>query len=263
MDIGSALTFMFYDRRWLAKLFTGGTILVGALLLSPALAGLGLIALPAGYMLETLMNVRDRYYPPLPRWWRNLGRLFARGLPVMAIWIVYNGPALLVSGASLGVNVASPILAPEAAAALGIVGICLGCVQFVLSLLGNALFPAALIHYARRGAFGAAFQFGEIIDFIRRYLGDYLITILVVWLLQIVALLGVIGFGVGVCYTFTWVAMAAAHLYGQLARRVATTVIHPRGMVIGEPLIRRLPARVGRPGQPRYNLLPPPGSRPM
>ena len=63
MDIGSALTFMFNDRRWPAKLFIGGTILAGALLLSPALAGLGLIALPAGYMLNTLMNVRDRYYP--------------------------------------------------------------------------------------------------------------------------------------------------------------------------------------------------------
>jgi len=126
MDIGSALMFMFNDRRWLAKLFIGGTILTGVLLLSPALAGLGLIALPAGYMLETLMNVRDRYYPPLPSWRGNLGGVFARGLPVMAIWTVYNGPALMVSGASLGVNAVSPILASEAAAALGIVGICLG-----------------------------------------------------------------------------------------------------------------------------------------
>ncbi len=263
MDIGSALMFMFNDRRWPTKLFIGGTILAGALLLSPALAGLGLIALPAGYMLNTLMNVRDRYYPPLPSWQGNLGGLFARGLPIMAIWTVYNGPALIVSGASLGINVVSPILASEAAAALGAVGICLGCVQFVLSLLGNALFPAALIHYARWGAFGAAFQFGEISDFIRRNLGDYLVTILVVWLLQIVALVGVIGFGLGVCYTFTWVAMVAAHLYGQLSRRMATTVIHPGEIVISEPVIQRLPAAVGQPGQPRYNLLPPPGSRPM
>ena len=47
------------------------------------------------------------------------------------------------------------------------------------------------------------------------------------------------------------------------ARRVGTTVIHPGEIVISEPVIQRLPAVAERPAQPRYNLLPPPGSRPM
>ncbi len=145
----------------------------------------------------------------------------------------------------MGVNLVSPFLASEAAVALGAVGIGLGCVQFALSLVGNGLFPAALIHYAQRGTLGTAFQLGEITGFIKHNLGDYLVVILVVWLLQCVALFGVIGFGVGVCYTFTWVMLVAAHLYGQLARRV----LYPAER-------QQLPVK-------RPYLLPPPNSRPL
>ncbi len=263
MNIGIALTFMFNDRRWPTKMFTGGTLLAGALVFLPLVVGLGLVILVAGYMLETLLNVRDRYTPPLPNWWQNPGGLFVRGLRVVMIWGIYNTPALLVSGAALGINLISPFLKSEAAATLGAVGICLGCLQFSLSLLGNGLFPAALIHYARWGTLGAAFQLGEIVGFIRHNLGDYLLVILVVWFLQFVALFGVIGFGVGVGYTFAWVMMVAAHLYGQLARRVAISTLYPREILSGGVVTQQLPATVGRSGKLPYNLLPPPpGSRP-
>ena len=104
MDIGTALTFMFADRRGFIKIFGGGTLLVGALLLLPVAVGPGLVLLVAGYMLETLLNVRDRYVPPLPNWRQNPGGLFSRGLRVAVIWGAYNSPALLVSGAALGIN---------------------------------------------------------------------------------------------------------------------------------------------------------------
>ncbi|MCP4995503.1 MAG: hypothetical protein GY934_17265, partial [Gammaproteobacteria bacterium] len=102
----------------------------------PVVVGLGLVVLVAGYMLETILHVRERYMPPLPNWWQYPGRLFTQGVRVMLIWGSYNAPALLVAGGAVGVNLVSGFLVWDAAVALGAVGIGLGCVQFALGLMG-------------------------------------------------------------------------------------------------------------------------------
>lgn len=219
MNIGSAFTFTFEDRNWVRKLAIGGGMALGAFSLSPILVGLVLFLPIGGYVLEALENVRDGWPSPLPEWGHNMGRLFARGSVVFAIWLVYNIPALLVTGASIGVNISASGLDPEATIALGIVAVGLSCVQFAFSLLGNALFPGALIHYARDNKPGAAFRFGEIVRLITGHPRDYLIVIIVVWMTQLAALLGLLLGGVGFFFIGFWSALVAANLYGQLARK--------------------------------------------
>lgn len=224
MDIGSAFTFVFDDEEWIKKLAIGGGILLAGTILSPILIGLALLLPIGGYMLETLKNVRDGQPVPLPEW-TDFGDLFRKGLMVFVIAIVYNIPAILLSCASGGINAFAPQLDSDAAAALSAVAVCLSCVQIIVSLVLNALVPAALIRYAQYDTLGSAFQFREIFSFISANIGDYIIAILLSWVAGLVAVLGLILCVIGVFFTGFWTYLVAANLYGQLARKQTTTIV--------------------------------------
>ncbi len=223
MDIGSAFTYMFDDEEWIKKIAIGGGLILVAFILSPIIVGLALFLPISGYMLETLKNVRDGQPTPLPEW-ADFGGLFSKGLIVFVIGLVYNLPALLVACVTGGINAFAPQLDPDVADALVIVAGCLSCLQFLLSLLGNAFLPAALIRYAQYDTFGSAFQFGEIFSFITGNIGDYIIVILLSWVAGLVAAFGVILCVIGVIFTVFWSVLVTANLYGQLARKAAGSI---------------------------------------
>jgi hypothetical protein len=225
MDIGSAFTYMFDDQDWIKKIAIGGGIMVGALILTPILIGLALFLPLSGYMLETLKNVRDGHPTPLPEW-TNFGDLFSKGLMVFVIYLVYNIPSILLSCISGGISIAttSPDMNQDVIATLGIVSVCVSCLQLVISLIGNALLPAAIIRYAQFGSLGAAFQFGEIINFIRNNIGDYIIVVLLGWVAGLIAVFGLILCLVGVFFTSFWSILVTANLYGQLARKASASL---------------------------------------
>lgn len=223
MDIGSAFTYMFDDQDWIKKIAIGGGITLAGLILSPILIGLALFLPLGGYMLETLKNVRDGRPIPLPEW-TDFGSLFSKGLMVAVIGLVYNLPALLVACVSGGLNAFAPQMDSDAAQAIVIAAGCLSCVQIVLSLLGNALLPAALIRYAQYDTLGSAFQFGEVFSFISSNIGDYIIVVLLGWVASLIAVFGVILCIIGVFFTGFWSILVTANLYGQLARKVAGAV---------------------------------------
>jgi hypothetical protein len=220
MDIGSAFSFVFDDQDWIKKVAIGGGIILAGLILTPILVGLALFLPVGGYMLETLKNVRDGRPTPLPEW-TDFGALFSKGLMVFVIYLVYNIPSIILScaGAGVGFAVESPDVDPDLAASLGIVSVCLSCVQIIVSLLGNALVPAALIRYAASDSLGSAFQFGEMFNFIKNNIGDYIIVILLSWVAGIVGALGLILCLIGVFFTTFWSNLVTANLYGQLARK--------------------------------------------
>lgn len=225
MDIGSAFTYMFDDADWIKKIAIGGGITLGALILSPILIGLALFLPLSGYMLETLKNVRDGRPTPLPEW-TNFGDLFSKGLMLVVIYLIYNLPSILFSCISGGLNVATanPDMDQDMIATLGIISACVTCVQVIISLAANALLPAAIIRYAEFGSLGAAFQFGEIFNFIKNNIGDYIIVVLLGWVAGLLAGLGVILCVVGLFFTFFWSTLVTANLYGQLARKASGSV---------------------------------------
>lgn len=223
MDIGSAFTYMFDDERWVAKIAIGGGLIFAGILLSPILIGLALFLPISGYMLEVLKNVRDGQTTLLPEW-TDWGGLFRKGLMVFLIGLVYNLPAILFSCLSAGLNIGMQEADPDLAATLGIAAACLSCVQVILSLVANALLPAALIRYAEYDTFGSAFQFSEIWSFISSNIGDYIIVILLTWVAGFIAVLGVVLCIIGVLFTGFWSVLVSANLYGQLARKARAMV---------------------------------------
>jgi hypothetical protein len=223
MDIGSAFTYMFDDQDWIKKIAIGGGITLVALILTPILIGLALFLPLSGYMLETLKNVRDGRPTPLPEW-VNFGDLFSKGLMIFVIYLVYNIPAILFSCISGGISAATanPDIDQDVVAMLGIVSACASCLQVIVSLIGNALLPAAIIRYAEFGSLGAAFQFGEIFNFIRNNIGDYIIVVLLSWVAGLIAAFGLILCVIGVFFTGFWSILVTANLYGQLARKAGS-----------------------------------------
>lgn len=220
MDIGSAFTFAFDDPDWIKKLAIGGGIVLGAVILSPILIGIALLFPILGYMLITLENIRDGQTPALPEW-TDFGDLFNKGWKVFVIGLVYNIPALLTYCASFGLQIGSTQFDSDVAASLGFLGVCLSCLQIILSLAGYALIPAALIRFAQFGELGSAFQFGEIFAFIRNNMGDYVIAVLLSWVASFIAAFGIILCGIGIFFTNFWAILVSANLFGQLARKMS------------------------------------------
>jgi hypothetical protein len=224
MDIGSAFTFVFDDEEWIKKVAIGGGITFVALLLSPILIGLVLFLPLSGYMIEVLKNVRDGQPKPLPEW-SDFGGLFKTGLFVAIITIVYNIPSLFFVCVTQGITIGMSEADSDIAQALSFVVICSSCLQILFSLLATVLLPAGLIRYAQTDSLAAAFQFGEIFNFIKNNIGDYLIAVILAIVAQVVAFfLGLVLCVIGILFTFFWSLLVTGNLYGQLARKAQVSM---------------------------------------
>lgn len=222
MDIGSAFTYMFDDEEWVKKIAIGGAVALVAAILSPVLIGIILFLPLSGYMVETLRNVRDGQARPLPEW-NDWGGFFKSGLMVAVIAIAYNIPAIILACGGGIIQGVAPQMDADVAESLTFVAICLNCIQFLVSIICNFFVPAAIIRYAQFDTIGAAFQFGEIFNFIKTNIGDYIIVFLLNWVAGILAALGLILCFVGVFFTLFWSYLVTGNLYGQLARRSPAT----------------------------------------
>ncbi|MDM8529990.1 DUF4013 domain-containing protein [Anaerolineales bacterium HSG25] len=200
------------------------------------LVGIPLVFLYYGYWLQTMTQVRDGQAIPLPEW-GNWGELFSKGGMVLVITLIYNLPILLIACCMFGLAIPG-MFAPgdmqEAVGAfVGIMGLCLSCVSIIVIFVVNLMVPAALIRFAQTGQFNSAFEFKEILAFIRNNFSDYLIMFVVIWAANFIASFGIILCGIGQAFTGFWALLVSAHLNGQLATKMnggsATPDIAPVG----------------------------------
>jgi len=217
MDIGSAFTFMFDDEEWVKKLAIGGGIAFLGSVLSGVFIGVVLFLPLIGYILETIKRVRDGQ-PGLPEW-NDFGGLFMKGLMVFLIGLVYAIPLLIFVCLFLIVIFGGQQTNSDLTGILSFLMICLSCLLLFFILLINLIIPAAIIRYAQYDTFSSAFQIGEIWNFIKNNIGDYIIVILLTLLAGLLGQLGFIVCIVGIFFTMFWAGLVQANLYGQLARQ--------------------------------------------
>jgi hypothetical protein len=111
--------------------------------------------------------------------------------------------------------------AGAAASGVVILQVCTSCLMFIWAIVLWAVSPAVMIRYAETGQFNAAFQFSEIIDFIKADVGSYVIVMLLMVVASgIIAPLGTILCVVGVIFTQFWAYLVWGNLLGQLANKV-------------------------------------------
>ncbi len=185
MDVGRSFTYMLKQPGGIGKLILGGI-----LMLIPIVGW----ALVGGYALRTLRSVADGN-DTLPEW-TDWGDLFVKGLLAWVVSFVFDIPGLVLSR-------------------LGTPGSFLSTLWSIVVLI---VLPAALIRFATRDNFGAAFEFGAIIDFIKANSSNYILAVILGVVASIIAGFGVILLVIGVIFTIFWSAMVWSHLMGSVYR---------------------------------------------
>ena len=97
-------------------------------------------------------------------------------------------------------------------------GVSASCLSFLCTIVMLVLLPAAIAFWVARDDLGAAFRFGEIIDFVRNNLATYLVTMVMTLVASIIGSLGSVVCGVGALVTIPYSYMVMGHLYGQAYR---------------------------------------------
>jgi hypothetical protein len=210
-DFVKPFTFVFEDPNWLRKVLIGGLFY----LLTFLIVGLFFIA---GYVARLVRNVARGEQYPLPEW-DDLGEYFGEGLKLALVAIIYVLPIIVVLIA-LGVPAALMSGTDSEVARNfggGLMG-CAWCLMIPFSFLLAAILPVAYLRTVMTGRIGAAFEFGEIFDFIRSNFTNYLLAIVVHIVAQFASQLGIMLLCVGIIFTAFWSIVVSGHAFGQAYR---------------------------------------------
>jgi hypothetical protein len=174
-NFGETLTYMFKDPKWIGK------VVLGALF--------GIIPIlnfvTAGYALRVIDNVRSDTEPPLPEWGGDFGQMWVKGLVLAVIGFIYGIPVWILSGIAGGVGGSSRSGGATAVAVI------FGLIAFAFAILLFFWIQGAIVNYAIKGNFAAAFEFGTIWELIKKNAGRMVLTVVFVVVVSII--IGVIS----------------------------------------------------------------------
>ncbi|MEO6061500.1 MAG: DUF4013 domain-containing protein [Thermoflexales bacterium] len=159
-----------------------------------------------GYALEHAANVMAGRELPLPGW-SDLSARFNRGLRLGLAQLVYAAPLLFLYGVlmtailvfTFGAQAAiysgqasrdvSRFLGVGSVALFGIMAV-LGGALFFLGIAIGLLGPGIFRQYLQHGTFGSCFQFGEILAFTRRRIGNIMLSQVILYAIVLAPILG-------------------------------------------------------------------------
>ena len=211
MDIGKSISFVFEDKKWIEKVLIGGLIMMFTVIFSWTII-VGVIggALMLGYMVQLVRNVRQREEYPLPAW-DDWGAKIGSGIKLWVIFFVWMLPLIIISfpfGILTGIG-------GEDVGAL--FSLCFSCISILYGIIFFLASPAITIRFAEGEDLSSGFQFSEILEFTKKHVGDIIIAVIVLWLIQMVAgFIGLLLCGIGLFFTGIWAMMVQGHLYGQI-----------------------------------------------
>ncbi|HEX5504664.1 MAG TPA: DUF4013 domain-containing protein [Thermomicrobiales bacterium] len=226
MDIGKAFTYAFEDPKWVQKVLIGAGLVFAAFLTSIILVGIVLWIIVLGYLVQLVRNVIAGEQYPLPEW-NDWGGFLTEGAKALVVAIVIFLPAIVLEILNFVVGVAGSIASSSdssgAGAGVGAVGLCLGCLTWLVSIACALGLPVAIGRYAATRNIAATLRFNELWATFRANLGTYLI----VWLLSLVtgfiSGIGFIACGIGLFFTVFYASLVNYHLYGQAYRKAQGT----------------------------------------
>ena len=224
MDYAKSFTFVFDDPRWITKIAIGtGLVLVSSLLSVILIGFLGFLIL-GGYSIRLLQNVRDGEEFPLPEW-DDWGGDFMLGLKYVVVALIWALPMIIFS-VPLGIGTAIAD-GNGSAQFFGVsILICAGCLMFLYGIFVALAAPGFTISYAKDEQISSGLQFTEIWHWTRENVGQVIVAVLVILLVQFVigsaaSIAGTILCVVGLIVTVPLGTLATSlyqnHVYGQLA----------------------------------------------
>lgn len=185
MDAATSFTYMLKQDGGIRKLLIGGV-----LMFIPIVGW----ACVGGYALRTMRAISEGE-STLPEW-TDWGDLFVKGLLLWVVSIAFEVPGLILGR-------------------LGALGSLLAGLWGIVVLV---VLPAALLRFAVRDDFAAAFEFSAIIDFIKANSSSYILAIILGAVASIIAAFGVILLVIGLAFTYFWAVLVWSHLMGSVQR---------------------------------------------
>lgn len=205
--------FVFEDARWLNKVLIGGLFQ----LLAFMLVGIPFLL---GYLARMIRNVVAGDPVPLPEW-DDLGDKFTEGLRLLGVGLVYVLPLFVLIGLCVIPAVIVGGLSHHMDSDFDPAGCMVAgmwCLIFPISLAYMFWMPAALLHAVVDESFGAAFDFGRIRRFIANNIGNYLLSIVILFVARVAASLGMILFCIGIVFTMFWGMLVTFYAFAQTWR---------------------------------------------
>lgn len=165
--------YVFQDPNWTKKILMGGLVTLSCMVF------VGIFVL-AGYskrLFLTLIKDENALIPDI-----DFGADLSEGLGVVAVGFCWG---------------------------LGLMVLCLiPILGWMVGIAASIFMPAVMMRYFVTGRFGAAFEFKEIIEFIKPNMTNLLLVFAIGMLAGIVAQMGVIACFVGVLFTGFWSLIA-------------------------------------------------------
>jgi hypothetical protein len=217
IDLARSLRFTFDDPEWVPKILLGAFFT----LLSVVLVGAVFVI---GYFLETLRRTARGEPRPLPGW-TDLRGLLTDGLGGLAICIAHLLPLFpLVFLMALAWGGVAAILetaqqTPSEIQTAFMLYVITGYAFCTLLVLGLLLYlPVPLTRFALSKQVGAAFQFRENVDFIRRNQLGYVQALSISMIAGFIAQFGVFVLCVGFFPAAFWSICVSGYAMGELAK---------------------------------------------
>ena len=177
MDIVENIKYPTTDSEWIKKVLIGGI-----LLLIPILN-----FVCTGYYLKVIKgSIEGRNNMPE---WDDWGDLFIKGISVLIISLAYSIiPIILISIIILIVSSSGLLFAGIfESASMGVVTLLFiligSLIGFITLFIVNLMFPMSLAMFANEWSFGDAFKIREIISRIKSVFVEYVIAIIVIYIL--------------------------------------------------------------------------------
>jgi hypothetical protein len=221
IDFGRAFTFVTDDPDWVGKILMGGLFS----LLSMLLVGWFFLS---GYLVRVVRRSARGEEPVLPPW-DDLGGIFTDGLPAVGIQLIHSALFFLVpvlagcTAGAMGGGFAGLFgggrSSEDTAAVLFATGFMIFYGLAAIAALALSLYlPAALVRFALLERFGAAFEVRENLDFIRRNLANYALSLVLYLVANFLAQFGFILCCVGLFPAMFWSYCLVCWSLGQTAR---------------------------------------------
>lgn len=205
MNFKLALTFLFKDEFWFKKINLPAIYLL--------IPGLGQ-AVVSGWSLKITKNVIDGVAEPLPD--SEFAEDLQRGISTAGILFVYMIPLYFLSSLITWVTRAAMQNAGMALSDMNYVTFALGIVYTILMFWIVLFSEIASVNYIAKGDLKAAFKLKEIWQLFRSNPGDWIISLLIVFLLGLLlAPLGILVCVVGLFFVVTHLMTVSGHLAGQ------------------------------------------------
>jgi hypothetical protein len=221
LDFARGFRFVFDDPDWVKKMLIGG----GMMLLSVLIIG-SLWAM--GYWVRLVRNVERGDERPLPEW-DDLGGMLGDGARAVGVYLAHFlvvaipfgllGLFLVLLGGGAAHMAGGSRDAGEAIGALaGIGAVALYGILWIVMLVLMLYVPSALTRFALADRFGAGFEIGENLGFIRRNLLNYFLALVLYLVASFVSQFGVILCCVGVFPLSFWALCLLGFGMGETAR---------------------------------------------